>query len=154
MSAMHEQTKAMQTHVRPATTADLERLVILAEQLGYPTDKPELERRLAQLEHLENRAVLVAVADDLVVGFIDLDHRTLMISNMVAEICGLVVDEHARGSGHGKALLSAAEEWARSKGCSKITLKSNIIRKDAHRFYEREGYEVFKTQYAFRKTLV
>jgi GNAT superfamily N-acetyltransferase len=49
------------------------------------------------------------------------------------------------------ALTAAAEKRAAASGCTTIRLRSNVIRGDAHRFYERLGYERLKTQYAFRK---
>ncbi len=49
--------------------------------------------------------------------------------------------------------MERAEHWAREKGLRSIFLRSNIIRKDAHTFYQALGYSVVKTQYAFRKAL-
>ena len=39
----------------------------------------------------------------------------------------------------GKALLDAAKDWARERGATHLELDSAEARKDAHRFYEREG---------------
>jgi PhnO protein len=35
--------------------------------------------------------------------------------------------------------LDAATEWARERGCTHLELASGAGRKDAHRFYLREG---------------
>ena len=43
--------------------------------------------------------------------------------------------------GVGRALLAAASDWARERGCTHLALSSGPGRKDAHRFYEREGME-------------
>jgi GNAT superfamily N-acetyltransferase len=48
------------------------------------------------------------------------------------------VDPGHRSAGHGKALLDAAKEWARSHGATHLELDSGEARADAHRFYERE----------------
>jgi GNAT superfamily N-acetyltransferase len=53
----------------------------------------------------------------------------------------------------GLKLLERAEQWAREKGCTMVGLRSNVIRDRAHAFYERNGYEHFKTQKSFRKQL-
>jgi GNAT superfamily N-acetyltransferase len=50
-------------------------------------------------------------------------------------------------------LLDRAEMWAREKGFSATSLRSNVIRERAHAFYERQGYEHTKTQKSFRKKL-
>ena len=70
-----------------------------------------------------------------------------------AEISGLVVNEKLRSRGIGKALLNAAEDWARSVGCAAISVNSNIIRDRAHHFYVSNNYELIKTQKTFRKGL-
>jgi GNAT superfamily N-acetyltransferase len=51
----------------------------------------------------------------------------------------LVVTPSRRSQGVGRALLDAATEWARQRGCTYLMLDSGTGRKDAHRFYLREG---------------
>jgi GNAT superfamily N-acetyltransferase len=70
-----------------------------------------------------------------------------------AEVAGLVVDASCRSRGIGAMLMARTEEWAREHGCAAVTLRSNVIRERAHRFYERLGYQIVKTQKSFRKTL-
>jgi GNAT superfamily N-acetyltransferase len=65
----------------------------------------------------------------------------------------LVVDEACRGQGIGHLLIRQAEQWAWEQGSSTMCVRSNAIRKGAHAFYERAGYENIKTSLTFRKTL-
>src|SRR5207245_9286137 len=51
----------------------------------------------------------------------------------------LVVTKSYRSKGAGKALLSAATDWAHDRSCTHLELASGAGRKDAHRFYLREG---------------
>ena len=44
-----------------------------------------------------------------------------------------------RSSGYGGQLLSWLKELAAKEGCLHLHLDTGIQRKDAHRFYEREG---------------
>ena len=53
----------------------------------------------------------------------------------------LVTDQAARSQGCGKALLTWLTEHARHQGCAQLHLDSAAHRKDAHRFYLREGME-------------
>jgi GNAT superfamily N-acetyltransferase len=55
--------------------------------------------------------------------------------------------------GAGARLLEVAEEWSRKQGCRSMSVRSNVIRERAHKFYERQGYEHYKSQKAFRKSL-
>ncbi len=140
--------------VRPASPKDAEACARLSTQLGYPSSRAEVERRLARLEGDEEHAVYVAVnSSDKVVGWVHVCAAHLVESGPEAEIGGLVVDEGFRGSGVGRLLMERAEQWAREKGLKSVYLRSNIIRKDAHAFYQRLGYQIVKTQHAFRKIL-
>jgi GNAT superfamily N-acetyltransferase len=72
-------------------------------------------------------------------------------SGAYVEIGGIVVASEARGAGIGARLVAAAEEFARSQGISKVLVRSQVAREDAHRFYLREGYERTKTSAVFQK---
>lgn len=51
----------------------------------------------------------------------------------------LVTLPDARSKGHGRALLEWLRARAREEGCRELHLDSGVHRKDAHRFYAREG---------------
>ena len=61
----------------------------------------------------------------------------------------LVVSPMHRSQGVGKALLDAAKDWARERGATHLELDSGDARKDAHRFYEREGPSWRSVSYAW-----
>ncbi|EJS67671.1 N-acetyltransferase [Bacillus cereus] len=63
----------------------------------------------------------------------------------------LVTAEAHRSKGYGNVLLSYIEDWGIENGCESIALTSAFPRLDAHRFYEREGYD--KVSYSFHKKL-
>ena len=146
--------------VRPATAADAERLAALATELGYPSSREEIQARLTPLESDADHLVAVAEVqaeqdgeDGRVVGWIHAYTSRLLETNPRAEIGGLVVDAKFRGEGVGRHLMRHAEDWARSRGLEAVYLRSNVIRQDAHRFYEGLGYKQIKTQHAFLKML-
>jgi GNAT superfamily N-acetyltransferase len=53
----------------------------------------------------------------------------------------MVVEEAARGSGVGRALLKRLEEVARAEGCGRIYLTTRYEREGAAAFYRRMGFE-------------
>lgn len=53
----------------------------------------------------------------------------------------LVTHQDSRSQGYGKSLLTWLTEHARRQGCAQLHLDSGVQRKDAHRFYLREGME-------------
>jgi GNAT superfamily N-acetyltransferase len=134
---------------------DAAAMVGLNGQLGYPTEEPELRRRLEAALASDRHRVLVAVdADDRPIAWVHVAVELLLEASDVAIIRGLVVDEAHRSSGIGAELLRAAEAWARDQGCRRMTVRSRVARERAHRFYEREGYVLEKTSHVFRKPLV
>ena len=70
----------------------------------------------------------------------------------IAEIMEFVVDAGSRDIGVGKEVLEDACRVAQEYGCSQIEVACNQLRKDTHRFYEREGMHNF--HYKFSKRLL
>jgi GNAT superfamily N-acetyltransferase len=140
--------------IRRAKTADAPRIAELAGQLGYPATVAQMRERLRGIKPVSQHAVLVAeTAEDGVIGWLHVSRQPLLEVEIRAEVNGLVVDERLRSTGAGARLLAAAEEWARKHGCKGMSVRSNVIRERAHEFYERNGYEHYKTQKSFRKPL-
>ncbi|RSV41151.1 GNAT family acetyltransferase [Sphingomonas sp. ABOLE] len=54
----------------------------------------------------------------------------------------LAVAESARGQGHGRALMAAAEAWLRARGCPKLQLMVRDGNDAAIGFYRAVGLEV------------
>jgi GNAT superfamily N-acetyltransferase len=54
----------------------------------------------------------------------------------------LVTLDSERSKGHGARLLEWLLDQARKEGCQELELDSGIQRKDAHRFYQREGLAI------------
>jgi GNAT superfamily N-acetyltransferase len=54
----------------------------------------------------------------------------------------LVTLPEARSTGYGAALVDWLLQLAKDEGCQEVHLDSGVERKDAHRFYEREGFHV------------
>jgi GNAT superfamily N-acetyltransferase len=140
--------------IRPPQPRDYARMAELAGQLGYASSAEVIARRLAEIENSPEQAIFVAeLPGGEIAGWIGVFVYRCVEADARAEISGLIVDERARSLGIGRRLLERAEEWARQRGCTAMGLRSNVIREQAHRFYERLGYRVNKTQKSFRKHL-
>ena len=132
--------------IRSAAPPDADRLAALSTALGYPMTPDEALRRLAEIADHPDHGLLVAAIDGRVEGWIQVSLPRIFETPRQAEIAGLIVDEGSRGAGIGRALVGAAESWARDKGCRAIRVRSNVVRERARAFYEREGFVVLKTQ--------
>jgi N-acetylglutamate synthase-like GNAT family acetyltransferase len=141
-------------NIRQADAGDALELARLSAQLGYPTEAPDVARRLALLLDSPRSSVLVAHAGaGRLYGFVGVERRTTIESGERVEITGLVVDAQLRRGGVGRTLVAAAEAWARQAGVHEIFLRSNVSRSEAHEFYPSLGYAVIKTQHAYAKRL-
>jgi predicted N-acetyltransferase YhbS len=113
----------------------------LIGQLGYQATPGEVAERLEAMQ-AEGRLVLVAELDGAVVGCLSTSvMRVLHRPAPVGRISMMVVDEALRGGGIGAALVRVAEQSLAAQGCYMVEVTSNVRRAEAHRFYERLGYE-------------
>jgi ribosomal protein S18 acetylase RimI-like enzyme len=118
--------------IRPAEPRDAEALVELGREVGAEPEgwlittggwrtAGEERRYLKAIRRWHHAAVFVAEAD-------------------VADL-GLMVAADRRGRGIGRALLSAAVDWARDAGVTKLELHVFPWNEPAIRLYERFGFE-------------
>ena len=127
--------------VREAVAKDAEAMARLCVQLGYPAESGDMPRRLSRLSGDPNARAFVATHDDTVVGLLTVHLRdTINHEAPIGQITLLVVDEAIRARGAGRALVEAAEAWARSRGTRRITVTTALDRGVAHAFYEKVGY--------------
>jgi len=90
----------------------------------------------------EGRVVLVAGIDGAVVGCLSTSvMRVLHRPAPVGRISMMVIEEALRSQGIGAQLVEAAEQALAAQGCYMIEVTSHVRRTEAHRFYERLGYE-------------
>jgi GNAT superfamily N-acetyltransferase len=89
-----------------------------------------------------NSRVFIAANDTDVIGFlsfhaIPLFHEAAMLGRITA----MAIDPDHQREGIGSSLVSAAENFGISIGCSRMEVTSGDRREhDAHRFYLAQGY--------------
>ena len=139
-------------HVRTAELEDADEISRLCAELGYAATHEEIQSRLDYL--LGQADHYIAVAEDeqrRVVGWIAAEHRHLLESGERVEIVGLVVQSESRKAGVGRLLVGHVEDWTRSRGLTRVFVRSNVARRASHDFYRGLGFEHAKTQHAYAK---
>jgi ribosomal protein S18 acetylase RimI-like enzyme len=139
--------------LRQMRAEDTAAVARLTTQLGYPATEDAIRRRYDLIKERWDARLFVAQAGSFIVGWIHVQATYLLECDPRAEIWGLVVADTACGTGVGRRLVEAAEEWALMRGLAVMAVRSNDRRTEAKGFYEHLGYEVTKTQSAFRKNL-
>jgi ribosomal protein S18 acetylase RimI-like enzyme len=87
--------------------------------------------------------VLIAELDGEVVGCLQLTviPGLIRMGMTRGQLEGVRVSSHHRGRRIGELLVEAATNRARELGCKLVQLTTDKSRLDAHRFYERLGFE-------------
>jgi ribosomal protein S18 acetylase RimI-like enzyme len=133
--------------IRRARAADLDDLTRLIAEFRdwFGKDEPAADAIRATLTRLlDDQATeyLLAIGDGgEAVGVCQLRYRLSVWTG--SDDCwleDLFVREHARGGGHGHALLEAALESARARGCKRVELDVNVENETALAFYVAHGF--------------
>lgn len=127
--------------IRTGELADSGAIAALLTELGYPTTAALVAANLPrQLAH-PDAALLVAVENGAVVGFIALNFiPQLALAGDYCRISYFCVASEARSRGIGAALEAAACDLARARGCDRMEVHCHSRRERAHPFYYRQGY--------------
>jgi len=135
--------------LRPATAADAGRVTELAGHLGYPVTEEAVRGRLVLLRGDDHALSVATTPREGIVGWVEVRLEQTILTERRCRITGLVVSPEARRLGVGRALLSWATAWARAHGCQETYLTTNVLREDAHAFYDAAGWERRKTSHVY-----
>lgn len=138
--------------IRVTTVDDLAAVLALVPRLAAAGSPPG--RDATQVEASDSKSVtqgvaqpgsdetvLIAEENQVALGFIHIKTVTDYFSQQpIAHVSDVVVAAVAEGKGIGKALMSAAEEWARGRGYPMIQLHVLMGNDRARAMYERLGY--------------
>jgi aminoglycoside 6'-N-acetyltransferase I len=146
--------------VRPVAPPDAERWIDLRHALWF--DQPREELAAEARAYLDGRgfmleAVLVAVdCDRGVVGFAELSLRPYAegcVTTPVAFLEGWFVVPEMRARGVGRALIAAAEDWGRARGCREFASDTTLENEASVAAHAALGFEEVERVRCFRKPL-
>jgi len=125
---------------------------LICQLVGFEFDKKSFEVKFEK--NMVNSSICYWVIEnnESLVGFVSLHIQELLHhQKKVAEVQELCVDEKFTGMGFGKLMLDEAIQEAERQNCEIIELAASNKRVDAHRFYEREGWE--RSHFKFTRKL-
>jgi ribosomal protein S18 acetylase RimI-like enzyme len=149
-------------NIRPATVQDLPAILALVPRLATTGTPPGRDAKQIEASDIQSvtqgvtepavaETVLVAEESRALVGLIHLKTVTDYFSQQqIAHVADVVVAASAEGRGIGKALMNAAEEWARACGYPMIQLHVLVGNAPARALYERLGYSAEWLKYIKR----
>lgn len=143
--------------IRRATTDDLAGWSVLRAQLWPAEHASEHAVYAAQwLAEANTDAFLAFDSEGRLVGFLEVDLRPYAEgceTSPVGYVEGWYVIPGQRRHGVGRALVRAAEDWARARGCAEMASGTELTNAGAQDAHERLGYERVQTLVIFRRTL-
>lgn len=131
--------------VRRAEVSDLDDLVAL-EASSFAQDRLS---RAQYRKHLDSQTALVLVASANHRRFLGTAVVFFRKATTVARLYSLATTPQARGKGVGSALIGAAEDTARSRGCRVLRLEVRTDNAVAIALYEHLGYARIGTYKAY-----
>lgn len=140
----------MEIRVNKLTLEHAKDVQRLSGQLGYPMAIMDIESNISELITTKDHIAFVALENEKVVGWIHAFKGLFLESKPFIEIGGLVVDEEYRGKRVGKQLVQKVKEWSLEKGFEILRVRSNIKRKEAHKFYLKLDFTEIKEQKVFQ----
>ena len=144
---------SIQIKLRKAKTHDSNYVFDLICQLvGFEFDKKSFGETFEK--NLADPLVKywVMEKENSIIGFVSLHIQKLLHhEKKVAEVQELCIHEKFTGMGFGKLLLDKAIQEAERQNCEIIELAASNKRVEAHRFYEREGWE--RSHFKFTRKL-
>lgn len=101
--------------------------------------------------------VFLAEVEGMPAGFLEVDLRSYADgcdwNHAVAYVEGWYVKPKMRRKGVGRALIAAAEEWAREQGCIEFASDTWIDNDSSRRAHETAGFEEVEQVVHYRKRL-
>jgi ribosomal protein S18 acetylase RimI-like enzyme len=119
---------------------------IWAREGAFERGREQLARSLPDGLRTRDMLLLTAMVAGVPVGLVWIGLTHPRGTPDTAFIYDIEVAEAHRGAGHGRALLAAAEEVARSHGLKAVTLNVHAHNERAVHLYETSGYRVVTQQ--------
>ena len=144
--------------IRAMRPEDTESWLVMRMALWPETDEPQHRREMAMMLSDEERFAVLVCQDPNgeLDGFAEVSLRAWAEgceSSPVGYLEGWYVAEHARRQGIGAGLVAAAEDWARSRGCTEMASDTELANRVSEAAHLRLGYQVAARVTAFRKRL-
>ncbi|MBE5673329.1 GNAT family N-acetyltransferase [Staphylococcus sp. SS35] len=124
--------------------AKLDQLCKLYDDLGYPTNKNDLKKRLNKITNHDDYFVLLLIKGNKIIGLSGMCKMMFYEKNgEYMRILAFVIHSDFRKQGYGKKLLADSEKLSEQLNCKAITLNSGNRneRLSAHKLYSDNGYD-------------
>ena len=118
------------------------------KQLRPMLSYKEFEDLIYDMRHIEYKMFGIIEGEELIT-YAGVAVQTNLYHKRHLYVFDLVSDEKYRSGGYGAMMLEYLEDYAKTCMCENIVLSSSFERENAHKFYEKNGFD--KKSYIFLK---
>ena len=127
--------------IRKANVEDCKQISLLLNQLDYSDTEPFIKEKVKILLMDPNEELLVFEEDKIVIAVISVHFiPQLAVKGDFARISYFAVDKNIRSKGIGRKVEEYCTDLAIKRNCDRIEVHCHSRRRDAHRFYVRQGF--------------
>lgn len=124
------------------------------EELGYSVETAVTKEKLEKiLNHSNHLCLGYEDENNQIIGYVHVEVYETLYAPTMYNVLALAVSSSERRKGIASALIVEMERIGEEKGVKGIRLTSGETRKEAHLFYEKQGYITKKMQKNFIKYL-
>ena len=136
--------------IRELDLKELQSVYDVLSQLRVDLSYKEFEDLIYDMRHMEYKMIGIMQGEELIT-YAGVAVQTNLYHKRHLYVFDLVTDEKYRAKGYGKMMLEYLVDYAKMGMCENIVLSSGFLREDAHRFYEKNGFD--KKSFLFYKAL-
>jgi GNAT superfamily N-acetyltransferase len=134
--------------IRELDLKELYTVYDVLKQLRPSLSYKEFEDLIYDMRHMEYKMFGIMDGEELIT-YAGVAVQTNLYHKRHLYVFDLVSDEKYRSGGYGAMMLEYLQDFAKTCMCENIVLSSGFEREEAHRFYEKNGFE--KKSYIFLK---
>jgi GNAT superfamily N-acetyltransferase len=143
----------MNVKIKQISIEDVPDINHLSYQLGYTISLEDSKKQIEKILGLKEHIALVALVDNIIIGWIHAFIAIRIETKPFVEIGGLVVDENFRNKSIGKKLVDAIADWCRKENIHVLRVRCNTKRSETHLFYKKLNFSETKEQKIFQLEL-
>jgi len=136
--------------IRELNLKELYTVYDVIKQLRLALSYKEFEDLIYDMRHMEYKMFGIMEGEELIT-YAGVAIQTNLYHKRHLYVFDLVSDEKYRSRGYGAMMLEYLEDYAKTCMCENIVLSSNFERENAHKFYEKNGFD--KKSYIFLKSI-
>jgi len=136
--------------IRELDLKELQTVYDVLSQLRVNLSYKEFEDLIYDMRHMEYKMVGVMDGEELIT-YAGVAIQTNLYHKRHLYVFDLVTDEKLQGKGYGEMMLEYLVDYAKMGMCENIVLSSGFTREDAHKFYEKNGFD--KKSFVFLKAI-